>query len=118
MMQKECALATMPHSSLLITGTGHKPSNTDWICIQLVMLFPEIDELWSNLWGEYVRVSRFEQAFVSSLVFGRSADQFWLGLYNENSTGTFRWITGEELTYTNWNRNQPGEYGVTMCAPE
>ncbi len=70
----------------------------DWICVQLVMLYPEID----------VRVSRFEQAFVSSLVFGRSADRFWLGLYNENRTGTFRWITGEELTYTNWNRDQPG----------
>lgn len=61
---------------------------------------------------------------MSSLVFGRSADQFWLGLYNENSTGTFRWITGEELTYTNWNRDQPGTethervYGMTMCAPE
>ncbi|XP_016305594.1 C-type mannose receptor 2-like [Sinocyclocheilus anshuiensis] len=53
--------------------------------------------------------NRFEQAFVSSLVFGRSADQFWLGLYNENSTGTFRWITGEELTYTNWNRDQPAQ---------
>lgn len=55
-----------------------------------------------------MHVSRFEQAFVSSLVFGRSDDQFWLGLYNENSTGPFRWITGDELTYTNWNRDEPG----------
>jgi len=55
-----------------------------------------------------VDFSRFEQAFVSSLVFGRSVDQFWLGLYNENSTGPFHWITGEELTYTNWNRDEPG----------
>uniref|UniRef100_A0A8C2AKX6 Mannose receptor, C type 2 n=1 Tax=Cyprinus carpio TaxID=7962 RepID=A0A8C2AKX6_CYPCA len=53
--------------------------------------------------------NRFEQAFVSSLVFGRSDDQFWLGLYNDNSSGTFRWITGEELTYTNWNRDQPAQ---------
>ncbi|RXN12787.1 C-type mannose receptor 2-like protein [Labeo rohita] len=53
--------------------------------------------------------NRFEQAFVSSLVFGRSDDKFWLGLYSDNSTGTFRWITGEELTYTNWNRDEPAQ---------
>lgn len=38
-MQKECALATMLRSPLLITGTGHKPCNMDWICIQLVCFF-------------------------------------------------------------------------------
>ncbi|XP_062841105.1 C-type mannose receptor 2 [Trichomycterus rosablanca] len=51
--------------------------------------------------------NRFEQAFVSSLVFGRSDDRFWLGLHNENGTGPFRWLTEEELTYSNWNRDQP-----------
>nr|XP_055050355.1 C-type mannose receptor 2 isoform X2 [Misgurnus anguillicaudatus] len=53
--------------------------------------------------------NRFEQAFVSSLVLGRSDDRFWLGLHNENSTGPFHWITGEELTYTNWNRDEPAQ---------
>ncbi|XP_036445756.1 C-type mannose receptor 2 [Colossoma macropomum] len=51
--------------------------------------------------------NRFEQAFVNSLVFGRSNDHFWLGLHDENSTGPFRWLTGEKLTYANWNRDQP-----------
>ncbi|XP_066497650.1 C-type mannose receptor 2 [Hoplias malabaricus] len=51
--------------------------------------------------------NRFEQAFVNSLVFGRSEDHFWLGLHDENNTGPFKWLTGEELTYTNWNRDQP-----------
>lgn len=51
---------------------------------------------------------RFEQAFVNSLVFGRSDDHFWLGLHNEKSSGPFYWLTGEQLTYTNWNRDQPG----------
>ncbi|XP_030649161.1 C-type mannose receptor 2 [Chanos chanos] len=52
--------------------------------------------------------NRFEQAFVSSLVFGRSGDYFWLGLHDENRSAPFHWLTGEELTYTNWNRDQPG----------
>uniref|UniRef100_A0A673LZD3 C-type mannose receptor 2-like n=1 Tax=Sinocyclocheilus rhinocerous TaxID=307959 RepID=A0A673LZD3_9TELE len=82
--------------------------------------FRNVNEDCVTIWGPvsiykykyicaYVLVSRFEQAFVSSLVFGRSDDQFWLGLYNDNSTGTFRWITGEELTYTNWNRDEPAQ---------
>ncbi|XP_058267807.1 C-type mannose receptor 2 [Hemibagrus wyckioides] len=54
--------------------------------------------------------NRFEQAFVNSLVFGRSDDRFWLGLHNQNSTGLFRWLTGEQLTYTNWNRDQPAPF--------
>ncbi|KAK1799309.1 hypothetical protein P4O66_007550, partial [Electrophorus voltai] len=51
--------------------------------------------------------NRFEQAFVNSLVFGRSGDQFWLGLHDENSTGLLHWLPGESLTYSNWNRDQP-----------
>lgn len=47
---------------------------------------------------------------MNSLVFGRSDDHFWLGLHNENSSGPFRWLTGEQLTYTNWNRDQPGTH--------
>ncbi|TSK77078.1 C-type mannose receptor 2 [Bagarius yarrelli] len=54
--------------------------------------------------------NRFEQAFVNSLVFGRSDDYFWLGLHNENSSSPFRWLTGEQLTYTNWNRDQPAPF--------
>ncbi|KAG7492263.1 hypothetical protein MATL_G00012690 [Megalops atlanticus] len=52
--------------------------------------------------------NRFEQAFVSSLVYGRSSDYFWTALHDQNSTGTFRWLSGDEVTYTNWNRDQPG----------
>ncbi|KAI1896444.1 hypothetical protein AGOR_G00094860 [Albula goreensis] len=51
--------------------------------------------------------NRFEQAFVSSLLFGRSGDYFWTALNDQNSTGTFRWLSGDEVTYTHWNRDQP-----------
>ncbi|XP_036408999.1 C-type mannose receptor 2-like [Megalops cyprinoides] len=52
--------------------------------------------------------NRFEQAFVNSLVFGRSRDFFWTALQDLNSTGTFHWLSGDEVSYTNWNRDQPG----------
>ncbi|XP_064170944.1 C-type mannose receptor 2-like [Anguilla rostrata] len=52
--------------------------------------------------------NRFEQAFVSSLILGRVGDSFWTALQDLNSTGTFRWLSGDEVSYTNWNRDQPG----------
>ncbi|XP_039901209.1 C-type mannose receptor 2 isoform X2 [Simochromis diagramma] len=51
--------------------------------------------------------NRFEQAFASSLVFGRSGDSFWIGLRNKGNHGAFQWITNDEVSYTHWNRDQP-----------
>uniref|UniRef100_A0AAY4B801 Mannose receptor, C type 2 n=1 Tax=Denticeps clupeoides TaxID=299321 RepID=A0AAY4B801_9TELE len=51
--------------------------------------------------------NRFEQAFVNSLVFGRSGDSFWIGLQDEANTGTYSWVSGGPVSYTNWNRDQP-----------
>lgn len=55
---------------------------------------------------------RFEQAFANSLVFGRTDDSFWIGLNDQASSGSFRWLTGDEVSYTNWNRDQPGRCGT------
>uniref|UniRef100_H3A816 C-type mannose receptor 2 n=1 Tax=Latimeria chalumnae TaxID=7897 RepID=H3A816_LATCH len=52
--------------------------------------------------------NRFEQAYVSSLMYGRYKMYFWTALQDLNRTGTFRWLSGDEVMYTNWNRDQPG----------
>ncbi|KAM8825334.1 C-type mannose receptor 2 [Synchiropus picturatus] len=51
--------------------------------------------------------NRFEQAFANSLVFGHSGDSFWIGLHNRDNPGTYRWLSGDDVSYTNWNRDQP-----------
>ncbi|KAM4531180.1 C-type mannose receptor 2 [Odontesthes bonariensis] len=51
--------------------------------------------------------NRFEQAFANSLVFGRSGDSFWIGLHDQGSPGSFHWLSEDEVSYTNWNRDQP-----------
>lgn len=51
--------------------------------------------------------NRFEQAFANSLVFGRFGDSFWIGLNDQGSHGSFHWLSGDEVSYTNWNRDQP-----------
>uniref|UniRef100_A0A8D2LRQ8 C-type mannose receptor 2 n=1 Tax=Varanus komodoensis TaxID=61221 RepID=A0A8D2LRQ8_VARKO len=51
---------------------------------------------------------RFEQAYVSSLIYGWEDEYFWTALQDINETGSFHWLSGDEVTYTHWNRNQPG----------
>ncbi|XP_076000419.1 C-type mannose receptor 2 [Genypterus blacodes] len=51
--------------------------------------------------------NRFEQAFANSLVFGRAGDTFWIGLHDQGGSGSFHWLTGDDISYTNWNRDQP-----------
>ncbi len=36
----------------------------------------------------------------------------WIGLTDENVEGTFEWVSGEPLTYTNWNSGEPNDYGT------
>ncbi|KAM4756851.1 C-type mannose receptor 2 [Cyanocitta cristata] len=52
--------------------------------------------------------NRFEQAYVSSLIYGWDGEYFWTALQDINETGAFRWLSGDEVMYTHWNRNQPG----------
>nr|XP_025041736.1 C-type mannose receptor 2 [Pelodiscus sinensis] len=52
--------------------------------------------------------NRFEQAYVSSLIYGWDSEYFWTALQDINETGSFRWLSGDEVMYTHWNRNQPG----------
>ncbi|XP_077591129.1 C-type mannose receptor 2 [Stigmatopora nigra] len=51
--------------------------------------------------------NRFEQAFANSLLLGRSDDSFWIGLHDRGGAGSFRWQSGDAVSYTNWNRDQP-----------
>ncbi|XP_062389023.1 C-type mannose receptor 2 [Sardina pilchardus] len=55
--------------------------------------------------------NRFEQAFVNSLIFGRSGDYFWMDLQDQANTGAYRWEVGGPVSYTNWNRDQPSRKG-------
>ncbi|CAL8272872.1 unnamed protein product [Lota lota] len=60
--------------------------------------------------------NRFEQAFANSLVFGRFGDLFWIGLRSQGHPGVFHWLGGEEVSYTNWNRDQPVSGGCVSMA--
>ncbi|XP_068932327.1 C-type mannose receptor 2 isoform X1 [Petaurus breviceps papuanus] len=52
--------------------------------------------------------NRFEQAYVSSLIYSWDGKYFWTALQDINGTGSFHWLSGDEVMYTHWNRDQPG----------
>ncbi|KAL8175831.1 UNVERIFIED_CONTAM: hypothetical protein K2H54_009858 [Gekko kuhli] len=53
--------------------------------------------------------NRFEQAYVNSLIYSWEDEYFWTALQDINETGSFHWLSGDEVMYTHWNRNQPGK---------
>ncbi len=48
-----------------------------------------------------------EDAFVEGLV--TDDKRVWIGLTDEVSEGTFEWVTGEPVTYTNWLTGEPND---------
>ncbi len=35
----------------------------------------------------------------------------WIGFTDKNSEGSFSWVNGETVNYTNWNNGEPNDYG-------
>ncbi len=71
--------------------------------------------------GHLVTINnRDEQALLVSLFLSGNnrTRAYWIGLTDQNSEGRFRWISGEPVTYTNWNLGEPNnccggeDYGV------
>jgi len=53
--------------------------------------------------------SASENAFVEGLVPNNSI--VWIGFTDEVNEGTFLWVTGEPVIYTNWNAGEPNDSG-------
>nr|XP_006132086.1 C-type lectin domain family 4 member G isoform X1 [Pelodiscus sinensis] len=49
-----------------------------------------------------------EQEFLAKNAKGK---QYWIGLHDINNEGTFIWVDNNPLSYSNWNRGEPNDYG-------
>ncbi|KAM3680014.1 macrophage mannose receptor 1-like isoform 1-T1 [Ammospiza maritima maritima] len=52
--------------------------------------------------------SRYEQAYLTSLVGLRPEKYFWLGFSDVQDQGTFSWANGEAVSFTHWDAGMPG----------
>ena len=61
----------------------------------------------SNMGGHLVTItSSGEQSFLFNLW-----PSGWIGLTDEVTEGTWRWVTGESYSYSNWNSGEPNNAG-------
>ena len=64
-----------------------------------------------SLGGHLVTIgsAQEEQAIINK---ARAAGltRFWIGFSDAETEGVFRWVNGEETTYTNWESGQPDNY--------
>uniref|UniRef100_A0A8C3KB83 MRC1 protein n=1 Tax=Calidris pygmaea TaxID=425635 RepID=A0A8C3KB83_9CHAR len=51
---------------------------------------------------------RYEQAFFTSVIGFNPAKYFWIGLSDTEEQGTFKWASGDVVTFTHWNTGMPG----------
>ncbi|MFX1518283.1 MAG: C-type lectin domain-containing protein, partial [Promethearchaeota archaeon] len=61
------------------------------------------------LGGHLVTIGSFEENnFVNNLA---GSNRIWLGFTDIGTEGVWQWVTGESVTYTNWNPGEPNDSG-------
>ncbi|NXE05182.1 MRC1 protein, partial [Lophotis ruficrista] len=68
----------------------------------------DLDKLFCFNLHLYDLFYRYEQAYLTSLVGLRPEKYFWLGLFDVEDQGTFRWANGEVVSFTHWDAAMPG----------
>ncbi|XP_039915265.1 macrophage mannose receptor 1-like [Hirundo rustica] len=82
--------------------------------VQLPTTFPEAKKVCEENKGYLATVrDRYEQAFLTSITGFKPEKYFWIGLSDVEEQGTFRWASGDPVTFTHWNVGMPG--GESGC---
>ncbi|MHA1968318.1 MAG: right-handed parallel beta-helix repeat-containing protein, partial [Candidatus Hodarchaeales archaeon] len=77
--------------------------------IQMDKTWVEAKQDCEALGGHLVTItSKEENTWVSALIEGHSS---WIGLTDESNEGTWKWVTGEPFTYSNWHEWEPNDAG-------
>ncbi len=64
-----------------------------------------------SIGGHLVTItSKEEQEMVNTLLQKGGCSAYWSGKTDESSEGSWSWVTGEQMNYTNWASGQPDNY--------
>ncbi|CAN8184992.1 unnamed protein product [Coccothraustes coccothraustes] len=78
--------------------------------VQLPTTFSDAKKVCEENKGYLATVrDRYEQAFLTSIIGFKPEKYFWIGLSDVEEQGTFRWASGDPVSFTHWNVGMPGE---------
>lgn len=81
--------------------------------IDKAMSFDSAKAYCENLGGHLVTItSSDEQQFISNILKSNGGlGDYWIGATDSGQEGTWKWITNENFSYSNWNSGEPNNSG-------
>ncbi len=75
-----------------------------------MLLWTEAQAAATGLGGNLVSINNAaEETWLRSTI--GASERFWIGLTDQGTEGTWAWISGDAVTYTNWNGGEPNSGG-------
>ncbi|MEO1622807.1 MAG: LamG-like jellyroll fold domain-containing protein, partial [Cyanobacteria bacterium J06632_3] len=90
--------------------TGEVENGSRYLLTDPAMSWIEAQAYAESLGGNLVTINNAEEEEWLQDTFGISQG-FWIGFTDQAVEGEWQWISGETVTYTNWNPGQPNNSG-------
>jgi hypothetical protein len=92
-----------------IAGPIVNPANGHYYYLLEQSSWLNAEQTATNLGGHLVTItSSAENQWILD-TFGNESRNLWIGLNDRQVEGTFQWLTGESVFYTNWEPGQPDD---------
>ena len=109
---KTVALRLLDMGGIQLGSVGGLPTNavlrqenaTWYFTTPAVMTWPEAQAYAAEWQGCLVTINSMED---NAWLRARFASSFWLGLYRDDCSTPWKWISGSPVTFTRWNPGQP-----------
>lgn len=103
-----------PVTSVKNEGKTVKEANFDnhrYLLLNDALYWTEAKKAAENMGGHLVTISSSEeQSIIQNLISGAGRSAYFIGGTDEGSEGSFRWVTGEPMLYTNWHGGNPDNW--------
>ena len=98
----------VPKREKHIAGQRYSFNGKEYAFFDDGMTWEQAEKACEKTGGHLVTIaSQDEQDFVYSLIQDGSKISYWIGLNDVQTEGKWQWVTGEAVSYLNWDKKQP-----------
>jgi len=107
-------LATVATCNASVTRTEYFNGHTYYLLAESNWVNAETEAV--SLGGHLITISTeaeqqwFDDTFIDKGLPPAQQLHIWIGINDIEEEGNWRWVSGEPVTYTNWDTNQPGDH--------